>query len=152
MVASKQVFPLVRWAVVVCSYHDRGTRGIARGITLQRSPHNAPPTEKNMNNKRQNRIRQADVVAALRAGFFLVRNEPERRAVVVVVVAFRCTGVPMKGNIMTNQTNPGSRIKRRPRSPASSRAAVRNPASSVRLRQRMIPKCRTTKPAIPIRK
>jgi hypothetical protein len=107
MVASKQVFPLVRWAVVVCSYHDRGTRGIARGITLQRSPHNAPPTGENMNNKRQNRIRQADVVAALRAGFFLVRNEPERRAVVVVVVAFRCTGVPMKGNIMTNQNQSG---------------------------------------------
>jgi hypothetical protein len=29
MVASKHGFPLVRWVVVVCSYDDRGTRGIS---------------------------------------------------------------------------------------------------------------------------
>jgi hypothetical protein len=59
----------------------------ARGChTGAKSPHNATQslTRENMNKKGQTRIRQADIVVALRAAFFLVRNEPELRAVVLV--------------------------------------------------------------------
>jgi len=42
MVAPEQPFPLVRWAVLVCSYDDLGTQAYAGRVTPEQSPLNSP--------------------------------------------------------------------------------------------------------------
>jgi hypothetical protein len=59
MVAPKQQFPLVRWAVLVCSYDDLGTRAHAGRVTQEPSPFNSAQslTRETMNEEKPEYVR-----------------------------------------------------------------------------------------------
>src|ERR1700732_4847265 len=81
MVASKQQFPLVRWAVLVCSHDDLGTRDAT--TIEERNPAYVTVTP----------------CRSCAVPFYFCRNDPGLRTVVLV---FRG-----KETTMTNQDQPG---------------------------------------------
>jgi hypothetical protein len=73
MVAPEQRFPLVRWAVLVCSFDEIGTQAHARRVTPTQSPFNSAQLEK-MNEEMQTRMCRVarHMVATMRTAIFLL--------------------------------------------------------------------------------
>jgi hypothetical protein len=122
MVAPKQRFPLVHWAVLVCSYDGLGsgvcwpchTRAIAvqPGVTLTRQNNEGGSANPNVSGWPSHGGSNAN------CRFCFIGTMRTQS---------RCYDVPMKGNNMTNQNQPGQQNQSPSQKPGQQQGGGRNP-------------------------